>query len=231
MSRFDKRYGKSREPADEATWQRPGGRLDDTRYPGDEFGGTYGNRDPREFGGSPYEAGHELPGGRDYGPGDGFGNGDWIGHRGDSGHYPGHRDFGGHHRYESSGRHPGHRDFGRDESPSQYGRGGRDWSGSGYPGGQRGVGPKDYERTDERIRDDVCERLTEHDAIDASSIEVRVTAGVVLLSGDVPQRFMKHLAEDTVAEAVGVKDVENTLRVRGPERRGERGLFDEPSLG
>jgi hypothetical protein len=206
MSRFDKRYGKAHAPGDEAAWARPGGQHDDTRYPGDEFGGTYGYRDPRDFGGSPYEAGHEQ-------------------------RRPGHRDFGGHHGYDSDGQHPGHRDFGRDESHSYRGPGSRDWSGSGYPGGQRGVGPKDYERTDERIRDDVCERLTEHDAIDASNIEVRVTAGVVQLSGDVPHRFMKHLAEDAVAEAVGVKDVENTLRVRGSEHRRERGLFDEPSLG
>ena len=203
MSRFDNPNGKGRDSGDESSGSRREVRRDDTRYPGDEFGGTYGYRDT---GGSPYEAGREHS-------------------------YPGHRDFGGHHRYDSHGQHPGHRDFGRDESPAAYGRGNRDWSGLGYPGGQRGVGPRDYERTDERIREDVCERLTEHDAIDASNIDVRVTAGVVQLSGDVPRRFMKHLAEDTVAEAVGVKDVENTLRVRGPDRRGERGLFDEPSLG
>lgn len=201
MSRSDKQHGPTR--------SQPGGRYDDTRYPGDEFGGTYGYRDSREFGGSPYEARHDQP--------------------------PGHRDFGGHHGYDTHGQHPGHRDFGRGEAPSAYGRGGRDWSGSGYPGGYRGTGPKDYERTDERIRDDVCERLTEHDAIDASNIDVRVTAGVVQLSGDVPERYMKHLAEDAVADAVGVKDVENTLRVRGSvrgsESRGERGIFDEPSLG
>ncbi|HXP02129.1 MAG TPA: BON domain-containing protein, partial [Luteibacter sp.] len=106
---------------------------------------------------------------------------------------------------------------------------------SGYPGGYRGMGPRDYERADERIREDVCERLTDHDAIDASNIDVRVSAGVVQLSGDVPERYMKHLAEDAVVNAVGVKDVENSLRVRGSvrgsESRGERGLFDEPSLG
>ena len=192
MNRFDKRQDH-----------------DDTRYPGDEFGGTYGYRDARDFGGTPYEARHDQP--------------------------PGHRDFGGHHGYDTQGQHPGHRDFGRGEAPSTATRGARRWHGSGYPGGYRGIGPRDYERADERIREDVCERLTDHDAIDASNIDVRVSAGVVQLSGDVPERYMKHLAEDAVVNAVGVKDVENSLRVRGSvrgsESRGERGLFDEPSLG
>lgn len=208
MSRFDNQHDDPRQPGGEPAWSRPGGRHDDTRYPGDEFGGTYGSRDPRDFGGTPYEARHDTP--------------------------PGHRDYGGHHGYDTHGQHPGHRDFGRGESPSMAG-GARTWNGSGYPGGYRGVGPLDYERTDEHIRDDVCERLTDHDAIDASHIDVRVSAGVVQLSGEVPERYMKHLAEDAVAEAVGVKDVENTLRVRGSvrgsESRGERGIFDEPSMG
>jgi hypothetical protein len=198
MSRFDERYDKPRH--------------DDTRYPGDEFGGTYGYRDSRDFGGSPYEAGRGSRQGQQH---------------------PGHREFGGHHRYHA-GPLPGHRDFGRAESPRLYGGDGRDWSPSGYPGGHRGVGPKGYVRTDERIREDLCERLSEHDAIDASEIEVEVTSGVVQLSGEVPERYMKHLAEDAVADAIGVKDVENSIRVRRggklEERRGERGMFDEPSL-
>ncbi|MGN6094260.1 MAG: BON domain-containing protein [Luteibacter jiangsuensis] len=228
MSRFDDRYGKSRPLPDDAVWTRPGARRDDDmRYPGDEFGGTYGRREPSESGGRPYDAGRDFAGGRDYGPGDDFSGGTWSGRRGypgDDRGYPGHRRFGGHHGYGTDRGHPGHRDFGRgDDEP-------RAWTGSGYPGGYRGVGPKDYERSDDRIREDVCERLTEHDAIDASGIEVRVSGGVVTLTGEVPERYMKHLAEDAVANAVGVNDVENGIRVRGA-RTGERGMFDEPSLG
>lgn len=224
MSRFDDRYGKTRHPGDDPAWSRPAAARDDARYPGDEFGGTYGQR---ERGGSPYDAQRDVAGGRDYRPGDDFGGGGggWTGGR-DGGRFPGHRDFGGHHAYDTRGHHPGHRDFGRGGDDR-----GREWSGSGYPGGQRGVGPKGYERSDERIRDDVCERLTEHDAIDASEIEVAVSRGVVRLTGDVPRRYMKHLAEDAVADAVGVRDVENTLRVRGGDRGGEKGLFDGPSIG
>ncbi|HEY4293414.1 BON domain-containing protein [Luteibacter sp.] len=225
MSRFDDRYGKTRHPGDDPVWTRPGARRDDTRYPGDEFGGTYGHRD---LGGRPYDAGHDMAGGRDYGPGDDFAGGGWGGQRDDQRgdrRYPGHREFGGHHRYGGNGPQPGHRDFGRGDE------GKRDWSGSGYPGGLRGVGPKGYERSDERIREDICERLTEHDAIDASTIEVQVAQGVVQLSGDVPERYMKHLAEDAAVDAVGVRDVDNTLRVRGRNRPEDRGMFDEPSPG
>lgn len=229
MSRFDDRYDKSRHPEDSPVWTRPRPRRDDdTRYPGDEFGGTYGRRDNRYTGGSPYDASHELAGGRDYGPGDDFSGGGWAGQRDyqrEDRRYPGHREFGRHHRYGGNAPHPGHRDFGRgDEGASA-------WSGSGYPGGQRGVGPKGYQRSDERIREDICERLTEHDAIDASNIEVNVADGVVQLSGEVPQRYMKHLAEDAVADAIGVRDVNNSLRVSTVSRAGERGMFDEPSLG
>ncbi|MGE7137094.1 BON domain-containing protein [Luteibacter sp. NPDC031894] len=229
MSRFDDRHDRNRQAGEEPVWTRPRTRRDDdTRYPGDEFGGTYGHRDTRDRGGSPYDVGHDVAGGRDYGPGDDFSGGGWAGQRdyqrGDP-RYPGHREFGGHHRYGGESPRPGHRDFGRGDE------GRREWSGSGYPGGFRGVGPKGYERGDERIREDICERLTEHDAIDASAIEVRVSEGVVHLSGEVPERYMKHLAEDAVADAVGVKDVENTLRVRGRSGPGERGMFEAPSLG
>jgi hypothetical protein len=169
------------------------GRFDERNVPGDEFGSMYANRgrfpDERDFGGSPFEAGHEAG----------------------TGQHPGHRDFGGNHAYE--GRHPGHRNFGRGEGTSARDGEGRRWTASGYPGGHRGIGPQGYVRSDERIREDVCERLTLHDAIDASNIEVGVTEGVVTLGGDVPERYMKHLAEDAVVDTVGVKDVENALRV------------------
>jgi hypothetical protein len=174
------------------------GRFDERNVPGDEFGSMYANRgrfpEQRDFGASPYEAGYEASAGR----------------------HPGHRDFGGHHAYE--GRYPGHRNFGRDEGDSAHGGEGRRWTASGYPGGYRGVGPRGYARADERISEDVCERLTLHDAIDASNIQVGVSEGVVTLSGDVPERYMKHLAEDAVVDTVGVKEVENTLRVRAGTR-------------
>jgi len=80
-------------------------------------------------------------------------------------------------------------------------------------GPNAGRGPKGYSRGDERIREDVCERLTQHGGVDASDVEVRVEGGVVTLTGTVPDRQMKHFAEDTAESVRGVSDVRNELRV------------------
>jgi osmotically-inducible protein OsmY len=83
-----------------------------------------------------------------------------------------------------------------------------------------GKGPKGYVRSDERIREDVCDRLSDDDEIDARDITVTVKNAEVILEGSVADRRSKHRAED-VAEAVsGVKDVTNHLRAR-------KGLFQE----
>jgi hypothetical protein len=68
-------------------------------------------------------------------------------------------------------------------------------------------------RSDARITDDIIDRLTDDDRIDASEILVMVEAGVVTLTGNVPERGMKHRAEDLVADASGVRDVNNRIRV------------------
>ena len=81
------------------------------------------------------------------------------------------------------------------------------------PGGYAGRGPKGYVRSDERIREDVCEYLSADDDVDASDIEVRVQDGEVTLEGTVQTRSMKHHAENLVDEVAGVKDVHNRLRV------------------
>lgn len=82
-----------------------------------------------------------------------------------------------------------------------------------------GRGPKGYTRSDERIRENVCERLSEG-YIDASDVEVMVQNGEVTLSGMVPDRRSKRMAEELVESAPGVKDVENKLKVK-PEARSQ----------
>jgi osmotically-inducible protein OsmY len=76
-----------------------------------------------------------------------------------------------------------------------------------------GVGPKGYKRSDARVTEDVCERLTYHPSIDASGIEVKVVDGEVTLSGSVPDRTTKFLAEEVAEHVPGVKDVQNRIRV------------------
>lgn len=83
-------------------------------------------------------------------------------------------------------------------------------------GGYSGRGPKGYTRSDERIREDVCERLSWNDEVDATDITVRVSEAEVSLEGTVETRHMKRLAEDLAEEVAGVRDVHNMLRVTKP---------------
>ena len=81
-------------------------------------------------------------------------------------------------------------------------------------GPHRGKGPKGYSRGDEKIQDDINERLYHDSYIDASDIEVKVTDGEAVLSGTVESREAKRRAEDIAESIAGVKDVENHLKVR-----------------
>lgn len=77
----------------------------------------------------------------------------------------------------------------------------------------RGRGPKDYIRSDERIREDANDRLTDDPRIDASNIALTVQTGEVTLNGTVDSRAEKRRAEDLVERISGVKHVQNNLRV------------------
>jgi osmotically-inducible protein OsmY len=85
-----------------------------------------------------------------------------------------------------------------------------------------GRGPKGYQRSDARVLEDVCDRLT-YSNVDAGEIEVRVENGEVHLGGFVRDRWDKRQAEDIAEEVSGVRDVHNNIRVRRDER-DERGL-------
>ena len=76
-----------------------------------------------------------------------------------------------------------------------------------------GLGPKGYKRADDRIRDEICDRMTDDPALDASEIVVEVMDGEVTISGSVMSRDQKRRAEDVAARISGVRDVTNQLRV------------------
>jgi hypothetical protein len=78
----------------------------------------------------------------------------------------------------------------------------------------RGRGPKDYRRSDDRIREDVNERLTDDPYLDATDIVVAVSGGEVTLSGAVATREDKRRAERLAEDVSGVSDVQNTIRLR-----------------
>jgi osmotically-inducible protein OsmY len=80
-------------------------------------------------------------------------------------------------------------------------------------GGYAGRGPRGYKRSDERIREDVNDRLTEDYYLDASDIEVGVNDCVVTLTGRVDSRHDKRRAEYLAESVSGVTNVTNQLRV------------------
>ncbi len=82
------------------------------------------------------------------------------------------------------------------------------------PGPHTGKGPRSFQRSDEMIRDDINNRLTQHGHIDASDINVTVKNGEVTLTGTVEDRQSKRLAEDIAESVTGVKDVHNQLHVQ-----------------
>lgn len=77
-----------------------------------------------------------------------------------------------------------------------------------------GKGPKGYARSDDRIREDVCDRLTDDPQIDASEIDVKVSHCEVTLAGSVDSREAKRRAEDCAESVSGVRNVQNNIRVQ-----------------
>ena len=80
-------------------------------------------------------------------------------------------------------------------------------------GQHRGKGPKGYTRSDDRIKEDINDRLSDDVFVDASSIDVTVEKGEVTLTGTVSTRSEKRRSEDIAEQVSGVKNVENRLRL------------------
>jgi hypothetical protein len=111
---------------------------------------------------------------------------------------------------------------------NRYGQSGYGHSGYGesafYGQGRRQQrrypqGPKGYTRSDERLREDISERLMQAYDIDSSEVTVQVQVGKVVLEGTVPDRYMKHAIEDIADGAPGVQDVDNRIRVTSSSNR------------
>lgn len=77
----------------------------------------------------------------------------------------------------------------------------------------RGRGPSNYERSNERLLEDACERLTHDPRVDATNINVTCADNEVTLDGTVNSRSAKRRAEDVVHDITGVKHVQNNLRI------------------
>jgi osmotically-inducible protein OsmY len=99
----------------------------------------------------------------------------------------------------------------------RWGQAGSQYSRGEESGPHRGRGPRGYKRSDDRVREQVCDCLTDDDWLDASNIEVTVKDGEVTLSGYVSDREDKRRAESLAERIPGVRDVQNSLRVQRAE--------------
>lgn len=120
-------------------------------------------------------------------------------------------------------QHPHEDRFGHD-GPSGYGdireRSDRQHqaAGTGQRAGHRGRGPRGAARGDHLIAEEINERLMHDEQVDASEILLAVEDGVVTLTGEVPERRMKHRAEDIAASVRGVRELRNVIRVDNGEK-------------
>jgi hypothetical protein len=83
------------------------------------------------------------------------------------------------------------------------------------PGPYVGRGPRGYQRSRERLLEDVNEALTRDPDLDPTDIDVQVEGDEVTLLGRVASRRDRRHAEDLAAAVPGVRDVQNRLRVGG----------------
>lgn len=104
-----------------------------------------------------------------------------------------------------------------------------------HEGSHRGRGPKDSVRSSSRVTDEIIERLTDDEHIDAGEILLMLEGDVVTLTGNVPEAAMKQRAEQLAAAASGVREVRNTIRVddgsASPGKPGEAIRSGQDQLG
>jgi osmotically-inducible protein OsmY len=101
---------------------------------------------------------------------------------------------------------PRYRDLGEEELWDAFG--------AREPAKQYPQGPKGYVRSDERIREDICDELMQTSDLDSSDVEVAVREGEVGLTGTVPDRSMKYRIEQIADRCAGVVEINNQIRVR-----------------
>jgi len=201
----ERNYGQSFSGYESKRFPATFGSSEDQRY------GREWNRDrfdESERSGSPYGAGRESRN-----PGD-FRTSDWSPYRD---------------RYRQESTNRGYeRDSGNREHSESFGHQLRE-AGQRFVGKVKRAfrGPKGYKRSDERIREDVNDRLSMQDDLDPSEIEVAVSNGEVTLTGSVMSRHEKFLAEEIADDVSGVTDVHNQLRVARAQT--SQGAYNETS--
>jgi osmotically-inducible protein OsmY len=193
---------RKRYPMDES--QQRGNRYPGQRYSGSQgYGNQWFNSDGRSGHGSDFQESHSSVGSGGYSRAGSAETSDWgyddawdrVSEDREAS-----RDF--------DGRTPG-----MDTRTDRYGSQDRAYR-QRASGHHRGKGPKGYKRSDERIREEISDQMSEDGTLDASTIEVKVKDGDVTLTGDVLSRQDKRRAEDIAESILGIGNVENRIRVR-----------------
>jgi len=206
------RGGRSADDQEERSFGQSSGGYGERNY-GSQTGGYSGTE--RGWQGGRYQGGGSQYGGGSYGQGgQRYGSQGYGGERGQR--YGGQQGYG--QGYGGSGQRnsavervtDGDEDRG---AFGMFGRGDRDRD-RDRGGEHRGRGPKNYTRSDDRIREDINDRLSDDSWLDASEIEVQVSSCEVTLTGTVNSREDKRRAEDLAEQVSGVKHVQNNLRVQ-----------------
>lgn len=214
---------RERDWREDRNWQEGRGR-ERTRYGGGERRSyaSQGADDSYDYGRGRYRNYDEY--GRDPGVGAGYGETREYGRGGGYGATGRYAGQGGYGLSAQGGGYREERRRGQYGDEERRGREDRSWLeragervssffGADEAGSYRGRGPKGYRRSDERIREDVCDQLTDDPWLDASNIEVEVRETEVMLKGAVGSREDKRRAEFLSEAVSGVKNVQNQLRI------------------
>jgi BON domain len=115
---------------------------------------------------------------------------------------------------------------GNEQGYGQSIQGGQGYGQGGQGQGQRrGKAPKGYQRSDDRLKEMICEKLMDEPSIDASEVSIDVQGQVVTLEGTVESRQAKYEIESLI-DQYGAKDIVNNIKVtknqqgQGQEARG-----------
>lgn len=92
-----------------------------------------------------------------------------------------------------------------------------------------GKGPRGWTLRDDRVIEEVSDRLMDDRLLDARHIEVSASAGVVTLEGEVPGASDVAHAEMLARQAPGVQGVINRLSARPGQRAVDRLGPEEPA--
>lgn len=197
------------------------GNIQGSRYGGEQFGGRNQNENnPQQYRGSQFDYTNSQQNScNQYGSGYGLQN---NGNQSGSGY--GQQNSGN--QYGSGyGQQRGRQElsYGRGNEThcnNEFGSSRFGQSGSGslstsgrQTGEHKGKGPKGYQRSDERIKEDINDRLSDDEHIDASNTDVTIENGEVTLSGTVNSKEAKRRAEDAAEAISGIKNIENRIRV------------------